>query len=606
LPEEQSPWKSFAICFLSVSKEQIPDRGYAASANDDWNLRDSHTILHMLTRLSVRNFAVVEAAEIEFGKGLTVVTGETGAGKSLLVDALLLLSGTRADAGLVRAGCERAELAAEFDLANAAAARAWLVDQALDDDEGGCTLRRVIAAEGGSRAWINGQTVSLNQLSELASTLVEIHGQHEHQALLERAQQLQLLDAFGGIRDQALQARELAARYREIITRERALSGGEDAQARIELLRHELSELERWALPPDPLTELETLHQRLANAGRLAEGASGLAELLDGDSEYSTARSLARARNELEKLAALDRSLREPLELLDTAGIQLNEASDALSRYAQDLDLDPQRYAEVDAHLTALHDLARRHRVPAAELHAKAESLREELRMLEGAGDALKQLSTQRAQVLRDYDIAAQALSKMRTAAAKKLGKAVTELMGELGMAGGTFAVELQPQSGDEPDSQGRERCEFTVSANPGMPLRPLRRVASGGELSRIGLAIEVATVGADATGTMVFDEVDAGIGGAVAETVGAKLRALGSRYQVLCVTHLPQVAAQGHAHLHVAKSIEGKATRTRIAALDAKGRNEELARMLGGVEIDREARAHAKRMLERAGRRET
>ncbi len=557
----------------------------------------------MLTRLSVRNFAVVEAAEIELGKGLTVVTGETGAGKSLLVDALLLLSGARADAGLVRAGCDRAELSAEFDLEHAPATRAWLGEQAMDD-EGTCNLRRVIAAEGGSRAWINGRPASLNQLSELAATLVEIHGQHEHQALLERGQQLQLLDAFGGLQDQATRVRELATRHREIVARERVLSGGEDAQARIELLRHELSELERWALPPEALAELETQHQRLANAGRLAEGASGLAELLDGDSEYATSRSLARARSELEKLAALDPSLKEPLELLDTAGIQLGEAGDALSRYAQDLDLDPNRYAEVDAHLAALHDLARRHRVPASELHARAGSLREELQALEGAGDALARLAAQRAQLLRDYAAAAQALSQSRTAAAKKLGEAVTELMGELGMPGGSFAVDLQPQPGDEPDAQGSERCEFTVSANPGMPLRPLRRVASGGELSRIGLAIEVAALGADATGTMVFDEVDAGIGGAVAETVGAKLRALGSRCQVLCVTHLPQVAAQGHAHLHVAKSVEGKSTRTHIAALDAMGRNEELARMLGGVEIDREARAHAKKMLERAGTR--
>lgn len=555
----------------------------------------------MLTRLSVRNFAVLEAAEIEFGKGLTVVTGETGAGKSLLVDALLLLSGARADSGMVRAGCERAELSADFDLTDAPAARAWLIEQAMDDEDGGCTLRRVIAAEGGSRAWINGRAASLNQLSDLASTMVEIHGQHEHQALMDRAQQLRLLDAFSGVQDQASRVRELTSRYREILARERALSGGEDTQARIELLRHELSQLQRWALPPDALAELETQHQRLANAGRLAEGASGLAELLDGDSEYATTRSLSRARSELEKLAALDPSLKESMELLDSAGIQLNEAADALSRYARDLDLDPSRYAQVDAHLTALHDLARRHRVPAVELHAKAESLRGELQTLEGAGDALKQLAAQRAQVLRDYDAAAQTLSKSRAAAAKKLGKAVSELMGELGMAGGSFAVQLQAQSGDEPDPQGRERCEFNVSANPGMPLRPLRRVASGGELSRIALAIEVAALGADATGTMVFDEVDAGIGGAVAETVGAKLRALGSGCQVLCVTHLPQVAAQGHAHLRVFKSIEGNATRTRITVLDSKGRNEELARMLGGVEIGREARAHAKRMLERA-----
>ena len=554
----------------------------------------------MLTRLSVRNFAVVEAAEIEFGQGLTVFTGETGAGKSLLVDALLLLSGARADTGMVRAGCQRAELEAEFDLSGIAAARDWLREQALDD-AAACRLRRVIAAEGGSRAWINGRAAGLAQLAELAALLVEIHGQHEHQALLERAQQLQLLDAFGTLEAQSTQVRGLAVRHREIIARERALSGGEDREARIALLRHEAGELERWALSPGALAELEAQHKRLANAGKLAEGASGLADLLDGDSEYAAARALARVRSELGRLTELDQALRAPLELLEAAGIQLGEAVDALSRYAQDVELDPHRYSEVDAHLTALHDLARRHRVPAAELHGKAVALRVELQSLEDAGDELARLATQRAQVLRDYDAAAKALSKSRTVTAKKLGAAIGALMGELGMAGGSFAVELTAQAGEEPDAQGRERCEFMVSANPGMPLRPLRRVASGGELSRIGLAIEVAALGADAVGTMVFDEVDAGIGGAVAEVVGAKLRALGAKRQVLCVTHLPQVAAQGHAHLSVAKIVDGKSTRTHITLLDAKGRGEELARMLGGIEIDREARAHAKRMLERA-----
>jgi DNA repair protein RecN (Recombination protein N) len=349
----------------------------------------------MLTHLSVRNFAVVEAAEIEFGAGLTVVTGETGAGKSLLVDALLLLSGARADSGMVRAGCERAELSAEFDLTTLPVARSWLVEQALDDEDGGCRVRRVIAATSGSRAWINGRAASLSQLSELAASLVEIHGQHEHQALLDRAEQLQLLDAFGRLQSESARVRELSAQWRELAARERALSGGEDAQARIELLRHELSELQRWALTPEALIELEVQHQRLANAGKLAEGASGLAELLDGDSEYAASRSIARARGELERLAELDPALRAPLDLLDSAGIQLGEASDALARYAQDMDLDPQRYAEVDAHLAALHDLARRHRVAASELHARIKQVGDELQSLEGAGDALAKLASQ-------------------------------------------------------------------------------------------------------------------------------------------------------------------------------------------------------------------
>jgi DNA repair protein RecN (Recombination protein N) len=555
----------------------------------------------MLIHLSVRNFAVVEAAEIDFGAGLTVVTGETGAGKSLLVDALLLLSGARADTGMVRAGCERAELAAEFDLADAPEARAWLSEQAMEEDGHVCRVRRVIAAEGGSRAWINGRAVALGQLDELTSSLVEIHGQHEHQALLDRAQQLRMLDAFGGHPETLSRVRELAERHRDITRRERELAGGEDREARIGLLRHEVEELDRWSLPAHALAELESQHKRLANAGKLAEGASGLAERLDGDGEFAAVRSVAQAHSELERLTELDPSLQPTVDLLDAARIQLGEASDALSRYAQDLELDPERFAEADAHLTALHDLSRRHHLPAADLHAHAGKLRAELQALEDAGDALTRLAAERKQCFAEYGTAAGALTKQRTTAARKLGDAVTAIMQELGMAGGSFAVDLQPQFSGEPDPQGRERCEFLVSANPGMPPRALRKVASGGELSRIALAIEVAALGTDAVGTMVFDEVDAGIGGAVAETVGAKLRALGARCQALCVTHLPQVAAQGHAHLAVSKAVEGKATRTHIAALDGKGRSEELARMLGGVEIDRETRAHARRMLERA-----
>ncbi|MGH8156010.1 MAG: DNA repair protein RecN [Rhodanobacteraceae bacterium] len=560
----------------------------------------------MLTHLSVRNFAVVERAEIAFGPGLTVVTGETGAGKSLLVDALLLLSGARADSGMVRAGCTRAELAAEFDPSDAPALSTWLAAQALDDEDGGCHVRRVIAAEGGSRAWINGRVASLAQLGELAAFIVEIHGQHEHQALLERARQLAMLDTFGGHDGAVAKVREEAQRYRQIAARERELSGGEDRPARIELLRHEVAELEHWALPADALAELEARHRRLANAGKLAEGTAGLAELLDGDGEFAATRSVARAHAELERLAENDPTLQATAEMLDTARIQLGEAADALSRYAQDLDLDPERYAEADAHLTALHDLARRHHLPVADLHAHAATLRAELESLEGAGDALAKLASERKRCLADYTEAAAALSKGRAAAAGKLTKTVTALMGELGMAGGSFAVELARQPDDEPDPQGRERCEFMVSANPGMPPRALRKVASGGELSRIALAIEVAALGADSAGTMVFDEVDAGIGGAVAETVGAKLRELGARCQVLCVTHLPQVAAQGHTHLAVAKSVDANATRTHITTLDAKGRREELARMLGGAEIDRETRAHAKKMLEKAGTRDS
>lgn len=557
----------------------------------------------MLTSLYVRQFAVVEAAEVTFGPGLTVVSGETGAGKSLLVDALMLLAGARADSTMVRAGSDRAELAAEFDLTNLHEAQEWLRREELDED-GGCQLRRVLRAEGSSKAWINGRPANARQLGELASLLVEIHGQHEHQALLSRPHQLALLDAYAGHEELLAQVRLQAQQWREANQRIHKLNGGEDRGQRIDLLRHELDELEQWALPPAALAELEASHKRLANAGRLAEGSAGIVELLDGDGEFALRRALGRAHAELGKLATLDERLNPWLEMLDNASIQLGEAADGLGRYAQDVDLDPARYAEVDQHLSHLHSLSRRYRLPPGELHDKLVALRAELAEVEGAGDVLEQLVARRERLREEYACAAGLLSRSRVAAAARLGEEVTALMGDLGMAGGILQVALEPvetNEADEPDVQGRERCDLLVSANPGQPPRPLRKVASGGELARISLAIEVATLGKDSIGSMIFDEVDSGIGGAVAEVVGQKLRALGTQRQVLCVTHLPQVAAQGHAHLQVSKEIDGDVTRTRIERLDAAGRRDELARMLGGVEITRETRAHAKQMLERA-----
>lgn len=554
----------------------------------------------MLTSLYVRHFAVVEEAEITFGPGLTVVSGETGAGKSLMVDALMLLAGARADSGMVRAGADRAELAAEFDLTELPEARAWLEREELDDD-GHCQLRRVIRAEGSSRAWINGRPANASQLGELAALLVEIHGQHEHQALLSRGHQLALLDAYAGNEAALGEVRSLAAEWREVGARIRKLSGGEDRDRQLELLRHEVAELEQWALPPEELAELEASHKRLSNAGRLAEGAAGVVDMIDGDSEFALRRVLGRTQAELARLAAIDDRLQPLLELVDNATIQLGEAADDLGRYAQDVDLDPERFTQVDTHLARLHELGRRHRLPTADLHDKLVALRAELAELEGAGEALDALEARRDKLQQRYANAADVLCASRRDAATRLAAEVGALMGELGMAGGTLAIELEPAGSGDPDPQGRERCELLVSANPGQPPRPLRKVASGGELARISLAIEVATLGKDTVGTMVFDEVDTGIGGAVAEVVGQKLRSLGSRRQVLCVTHLPQVAAQGHAHLQVSKHSDGQTTATLIKALDGAGRQAELARMLGGVEITAATRAHARQMLERA-----
>lgn len=558
----------------------------------------------MLKHLYVRNFAVVEEAEIGFETGLSVITGETGAGKSLLVDALMLLSGLRADSNLVRTGAERAELSADFDLAATPAGRAWLAAQDLDDDDA-CQLRRVIKAEGSSRAWINGRPATLAQLSELSAHLVEIHGQHEHQALLSRSSQLDLLDAHAAAEGDRDVVAETARQWHQLSARMRALAGAEDRQQRIDLVRHELDQLEQWVVSADQLGELEAEHRRMASADRLLEGANGILELLDGDSDFALRRALARARTELQHLAELDGKLAAEVELLGNAEIQLGEAVDALGRYASDLEPEPERLGQLETHLAQLHALSRRHRVEIEMLPDKKAELARELAELEGAGASLEKLAAERDACLARHAKAAAALGRKRRDAATRLGKAITGLMQELGMGGGSFAIAIEAREDGDPDAAGRERCEFLVSANPGQEPRPLRKVASGGELSRISLAIKVAAIDADSGCSMVFDEVDSGIGGAVAEVVGRKLHELGRRCQVLCVTHLPQVAAQAHNHIRVSKSSNGKHTRTRIQTLTDTARRDELARMLGGIEVTRETEAHARQMLEQARARQ-
>lgn len=554
----------------------------------------------MLESLYVKDFAIVGEAEIGFGAGMTVVTGETGAGKSLLVDALLLLAGGRGDAGVVRHGSERAELSASFGIAGRDDIAGWLRDEELDDD-GACELRRVIRSEGQSRAWINGRPVTLTQLRALGERLIEIHGQHDQQALLDRNLQRDLLDAFGGHVDAVSEVRLHAREWQRIGTEIRTLTAGHDHAERVDWLSHQVGELDSVALSADVLAELDSEHRRLANAGQLVQGSAGLAELLDGDGEFALSRLLARAQAEASRLAALDPRLDCLASAVEAARIELDEANASLGRYQDALDLDPQRLAEIENQLGVLHELARKHRVPMADLAGHADKLRTELDDLRNAGTRLDLLQAEHQDVARQYTAAAARLSQARAAAAERMGKAVTALMDELGMRGGHFAIELEATAATTPDSHGAERCEFLVSANPGQPPRPLRKVASGGELSRISLAIEVAALGLDAVGTMVFDEVDTGIGGAVAEVVGQKLRRLGSQRQVLCVTHLPQVAAQGHAQLRVRKASADAKTATVIDRLDADGRIAELARMLGGRDVSDESLAHARQMLEHA-----
>ncbi|WP_396614961.1 DNA repair protein RecN [Lysobacter soli] len=551
----------------------------------------------MLVHLSLKQFAVVTEAELAFGPGLTVISGETGAGKSLLVDALGLISGLRADSGVVRHGADRAELAAEFTLDDVPLAAAWLREHELDEDDA-CQIRRVIRADGGSRAWVNGRPVTLGQLGELAALLVEIHGQHEHQALLSRPSQLALLDAFGRTDAERRAVETAAARWTALLAERETLLAQGDVSDRIDWLEHQHAELDREELAPEAIARLLSDHRRHAHAAGLIAACDGAFAQLGGEDGPSLSRMLQHVRSDLARVAEHEPRLSEVDGMLDAATIQIDEALALLDRVRSDLDLDPSAFDVLEHRLGRLHELARKHRVTPEQLASHRDAIATELDALRGAGVRLAKLDGEIETARTAWREVAQALSARRREAAANLASSTSALIGELGMGGGRFDVELEPLESERPDPQGAERVEFMVAANPGQPARPLRKVASGGELSRISLAIEVAALGLDTVATMVFDEVDTGIGGAVAEIVGQKLRALGASRQVLCVTHLPQVAAQGHAHYRVSKAKSEGVTQSAVQLLKAKEREEELARMLGGVELTREARAAAKRLL--------
>ena len=549
----------------------------------------------MLTRLKLRDLVIVDEAELEFGPGLTALTGETGAGKSIVVDALLLIAGGRGAGDIVRQGAERAEVAAAFSSLSADALR-WLEEQSIEH-EGELILRRVLGADGRSRAYVNGQLLPLQSLREIAELLIEIHGQQEHQHLVKRSAQRELLDAR--IAPAAVAAvTELYGRYRSCRAEYESLrAADENRESRLDLLRYQLAELKAEVTTPADIEALFAEQKRIAGRGRLAQAASGALDAVYDEESASAHDLLAKASGALRAAVETDPKLGAAAQLLGEAAILVREAADSLRHYLDALDMDPARQEEIERKAAALEGLARKHRQSVAELPAQLERTAEEIRSLEGAELSLAECKRTLASLERDYRGAAQHLTEARRRAAEALGAEITGLMQSLGMAGGRFAVSVEAAE-DEFGPHGGDSIEFLVSANPGQPLRSLAKVASGGELSRISLAVQVAAATDTDALCRVFDEVDSGIGGAVAEIVGRQLRSLGAHAQVLCVTHLAQVAAQAHAQFRVTKLTDGKVTRTAVKPLTREERVDEIARMSGGINISDQARAHAREML--------
>ncbi len=552
----------------------------------------------MLTHIHVRNLAIVDEIEVELAAGMTTLTGETGAGKSILVDALGLVLGDRADSSVIRHGCERAEISASFDSGDNAAAGRWLQSQELDMD-GECQLRRVINREGRSRGYINGRPVPVQSLREIGELLVDIHGQHEHQSLLRSTVQRQLLDDFGGHRELLAEVRTL---YEDLKTTQQQLDAARqedaDRDARLDLLRYQSQELAALGLTVEEIGNLDEEHARQANAGRLLEACQqGLARL-DADDGDSVHALLSQTLDELAELARLDSGLAETTGLLNEAAVLVQEGISSLRHYSEQLEIDPQRLQWLEERIGILHDLARKHRCKPVELPAVEADINHALDAIEHSDQRRADLESRLSELETAYQHAAGQLTRKRQRAAANFGKQITAAMQTLGMAGGVFEVSVRPRADTSPGAQGLDVIEFMVSANPGQPVQPLSKVASGGELSRISLSIQVISADSETIPTLIFDEVDSGIGGGVAEIVGQKLRALAGNRQVLCVTHLPQVAAQAHRQMQVSKLAGDNVTRTSIRELAADERIDELARMLGGMKITRQTREHAREML--------
>ncbi|MCK5003304.1 MAG: DNA repair protein RecN [Gammaproteobacteria bacterium] len=555
----------------------------------------------MLLHLTIRNFAIIDALELEFESGLTALTGETGAGKSILLGALGLVLGDRADNDSIKQDADHAEIVAEFDIQSNEAVSSWLVEQALNaDDE--CILRRRVSKDGRSRAYINGTPVNLQLIRELGEMLIDIHGQHEHQSLMKPVVQRQLLDDYANhanlieaVSNAFVQLKLVDEQLQHL---EQASS---DRNNRLDLLRFQTQELDALALEENEYEEINEQHTRLAHAEKLTTTVQQSLEDLHGGEESNIQSSLSHVISSLQNIAEVDEKLNPVVDLLVEAQVQIDEGISQLRSYGDSLELNPAELENVEQRLEVIIDLARKHRVEPETLTELHQQLSEELSDLDHADERLEELRAEYKTLEQTYSNAAKSLSNSRNKAAKKLNKAITSSMQTLGMGGGQFIIELTQNDSDKRTAHGTDKIEFTVTANSGQACKALSRVASGGELARISLAIQMITATQARIPTLIFDEVDSGVGGGIAEIVGQHLRTLGKSNQVVCITHLPQVASQAHNHMRVHKQSDKKQTTTGVDTLNKQQRIEEIARMLSGVDITQQSLAHAEEMISRA-----
>lgn len=552
----------------------------------------------MLTQLCIRDLAIVETLELCLDPGFAVLTGETGAGKSILLNALGLGLGGKADTGQIRPGAERAEVSLNFDVGDAPDAGQWLERNDLAES-GECLIRRIITADGRSKAYVNGRPVTLSALQELGTGLIEIHGQHAHIHLLKPAEQRRLLDEAAGNGSLLQSAERLTQTYRNV---QKELTGllqaARDQSAREDLLRFQLDELEQHDIADTDYAALVEEHSLQANMGRILSLGQAQLDTLYEDERNALSTRLAHASHALAELAQLAPEFAECVTLLEEADVQVKEAASLLRRRLERLESDPARFDWLEQKLADLHRLARKHQIRPENLPEQLKILKTELDSLSHHAERIEGLQKEASSLLAEYAEVSAAITRRRTETARDLAQRISAKIQELGMPQGQFLVAVTPDDNKDPSPTGNDTITFLVSANPGLPPRPLNKVASGGELSRISLAIQVAATDSKTVPTLIFDEVDTGVGGRVAEIVGQKLRELGQNRQVLCVTHLPQVAAQGHYHLLVEKSSTDGMTQSTVHRLPAEERLQEIARMLGGVRITPQTLAHAAEML--------